>query len=164
MIYFYFGIFSCILAKNIYFCVMSYDFIGFKVSKYNMVRISYDELEYKDIISLAHNSGFDSPSQYIKAIAQPCTSCGLDKVVLDKLSTSLNKKYKNTSKFNLFCFVNSVVNKRSYKTKYDIRYELRMWLNIPSDTFVYSHVSPTELNFDNGASDDLLFLDFQYFQ
>lgn len=130
---------------------MNYDFLGFKVSKYNMLRISYPEKEYKDIISLAHNCGFKSPSDYIKAIAQPCTSCGLDKVVLDKLSASLNKKYKNTSKFNFFCFVNSVVNKRSYKTKFEISYELRMWLGIPTDTLVYSHVSPTELNFEDGT-------------
>lgn len=126
-----------------------YSYLGFKINKSNQLRISYSEQEYKDIITIAHNCGL-SPSEYMKTISQPCTSCGLDKVILDKLSTTINKKYKHTSKKNLFCFVNCMINKRSYKTSLKVSYKLRAWLNIPTDALVYSEMSPNTFSFVDG--------------
>lgn len=127
----------------------AYSYLGFKIGKSNQLRISYSESEYKDIITRAHNCGL-TPSEYMKIIAQPCTSCGTDKVILDKLCGTINKKYKHTSKKNLFCFVNSMVNKRSYKTELSVSYKLRAWLGIPLDAIIYSEMSPSMFSFING--------------
>ena len=121
--------------------------LGYVVNPKNRIQLYYDEDEYIQILDRAHNMGM-KPADYFKLLARPCQSCGLDHLVITKLTSNLTKQYRNQSRTHLFCFVNTEPNKSTTKANLRVSYEMSCKLGIPKESLVF-HENKFKYNGEN---------------
>lgn len=112
-------------------------FLGYKIKeKKNNIQMLFDAEEYIDIIKKSNSLGL-RPANYLRLLMNPCQSCGLDKMILEKLSQR-GRKIQKTTNTHLFIYVDSVVNSRLQKTTLKLNYKLSAIFEVNEDSIIYT--------------------------
>lgn len=129
-------------------------FMGVVVYDENRVFRKYNRDDYKEIISKSKALGISIPN-YLAILTSPCTNCGNDKIVIDKVVQNTSKRFRLASKVQLYIFINCDQPKNSEKCNLEVEYSLACKIEVSKSQSIYT-IPNKPFSYKGGDNDNVI--------